>query len=58
VEKIILAVTLATVGTSALAGGGWVMRTNSVPVDSPIALLGLAVAVSLVVARVLKNRQK
>ena len=57
-EKLILAVPLLTVGAAAFAGNGWVIRTNAVPVDSPIALLGLAVAVSLVVARVLRNRNK
>jgi hypothetical protein len=57
-EKLILAVASATVATSAFAGGGWNPSSVSVPVDSPMALLGLAVAVSLVAVRVLKNRQK
>lgn len=36
----------------------WIITPTSVPVDSPLALLGLGTAVAFIAARILRNRSK
>ena len=60
-DKLILTIVFAAFGPLAFAGSGSYpsqIPVTSVPVDSPVALLALATGIAIVVARVLRNRNK
>ncbi|MFT6288664.1 MAG: hypothetical protein ACJAYC_001419 [Halieaceae bacterium] len=58
-EKVVLAITLATLGTVAFAGPpGWVLAPVPVPVDSPFVLSGVVIVIALAGARIVRNRSK
>lgn len=62
VQKLILTIVATAFGPLAFAGSpgsyGSQIPVTSVPVDSPVALLALATGIAIVVARVLRNRNK
>ena len=56
--RALFAVVVAVSSTSAHAVASYISEPLSVPVDSPIALAGLAAAIGLATLRILKNRSK
>ncbi|MCB1866818.1 MAG: hypothetical protein KDG50_15485 [Chromatiales bacterium] len=58
IHRIAFAISALGLSANAVAGPGWVIDALSVPVDSPLALLGLAAVVGLIAARLIRNRGK
>lgn len=56
--RALSAVIVTVSSTSAHAVASYISEPLSVPVDSPIALAGLAAAIGLATLRLLKNRSK